>query len=215
MPNHKMRRRHRVDRGHLLRNYVMVKTFSNYVGRVGFVGVRDTGRNTLCERFGRLDEEVIKQFERKAYRELIIDHSQPGAPLARGDMPIRKTTLQMDVIFSKDGPRTCQEITFKYLKAIVFMFDVTKLDTLLYAMSCVREIKEAGGKDAPPYIFVGNKVDKRVDTNRNHIYHQFGKRWAIESGAERYFECSGKRGLECFDLLEYILKKFIHNPCKD
>ncbi|GFX20119.1 hypothetical protein TNCV_1436791 [Trichonephila clavipes] len=204
-----MRKRFKVFDGNILRNYALRKSFTNWVGHVGFVGARGTGRNTLCERFGQLEGGDIKRCERKALRELIIDHSQENAPVAsQGN---RKTLLFMHVIFFlEDGVERCYLSIVSKLKVVVFMFDVTKVDSLEYARTCWKEFKSHLGASMPPCIFVGNKMDKRVDTNRHHIYTDFGRHVAYDLGAKSYFECSAKRCQSCLPLAEYVMKEFIH-----
>ncbi|GFY63168.1 hypothetical protein TNIN_347971 [Trichonephila inaurata madagascariensis] len=206
-----MKRRHfKIYDGNFLHHHLMIKSLKNSVGHVGFIGIRGSGRNTLCERFGQLGGGDIQQCERKAFRSLIIDHSQESAPLA--SLGNRKTLLFMHVIFfSDDGVDRDYVPILQKLKGMIFMFDVTKVNSLEYARECLQDFKNRVDMKMPPYIFVGNKVDKRDDKNRHHIYYDFGRHLAHDLGARNTLNVLQKDATSVFLWLSMLYKNLL-NP---
>ncbi|GFS73493.1 hypothetical protein TNCV_1101951 [Trichonephila clavipes] len=203
--------------GHALRGRVLKKSLGNdWTGRIAFVGVHGTGRNTLCERFGRLSDGDIKRCERRAYRELIIDHSKVRTHYATQG----KTCLAMDVIFfPEDGVERDYSKIVENLKCIVLMIDLNEDETHLVDLMNLMEKLADSCEYLPPCILVGNKKDICIAEDCSYVgdykvrnYYKKGEKIAYEIGAERYFECSAKKGLFCFPLALYVLENFIQNP---
>ncbi|GFS49687.1 hypothetical protein TNIN_208931 [Trichonephila inaurata madagascariensis] len=211
-----MARRLKNLEGHTLRGRLLKRSLGkDWTGQIAFVGVYGVGRNTLCERFGRLSEGDIKRRERRAYRELIIDHSKVRTKYANQG----KTCLTMHVIFPQDGVERDYNKIAEKLNGIVLMIDLNEDETeLVFAKQLLAKLMTSC-EDQPPCILVGNKKDICIAVDRSYEgnyrvrnYYKGGEEMASSIGAERYFECSAKKGLFCFPLAVYVLENFIQNP---
>ncbi|GFS93213.1 hypothetical protein NPIL_52541 [Nephila pilipes] len=150
-----------------LRDEIMKSQYGRvYEGDIGFLGVEGVGRNTLTERFGRMDEWVVEEVERKAFRETAIDLC------TRPRFRSQRTThalLRMHVISPEDAvSRDRYSETICNMNALVFMFDISRsyppgahVNTLAYAYGWFKRIRDSFESSMLPFTLVGNKLDYR------------------------------------------------------
>ncbi|GFR11310.1 hypothetical protein TNCT_6661 [Trichonephila clavata] len=198
-------------RDYSLRSHVMNKNIEDLSSDIGVIGGSRTGRNTLCERFGRLDQgRITEKLKRCHCRYWCIDHSK-----IRIEGKIGTTLLRVHLFFfkSKDRPPYYEDL-LKKLNVIIFLFDLNRRkSTLAHAGRFLKSIKSDRVKREeimPPYIFVGNKKDKRLSKNSAYVFHEKARTKALgKYEALQYFECSAKLSLGCFALARDIMINYI------
>ncbi|GFR11312.1 hypothetical protein TNCT_6671 [Trichonephila clavata] len=196
-------------RDYSLRSHVLNKNILQSFGAIGIVGVSGTGRNTLSERFGRLDQgRITEKLKRCHCRNWYIDHSK-----IRIEGKIGTTLLRVHLFFFKRKYKwTYYKNLLKAVNVIVFVFDLSRRrSTLIDAGGFLREMKEETEDEImPPYIFVGNKKDKRISKNSAYVIHEKARTKALgKYEALQYFECSAKLSLGCFALARDIMINYI------
>ncbi|GFS54403.1 hypothetical protein TNCV_4808941 [Trichonephila clavipes] len=183
----------------ILRPFLIEKVIEpTYVSHIGVVGAHGIGKNTLCERFGRLSDRLMGEVEPRAYREWRIDLSERSSVGNRGTV-----LLCLHIIsFGEDV-----EILRK-LNGIIFMFDVTEPNTLHETIVLVDGfVSDYYGRDRPPSVLVGNKMDQRtIPPTPTHVTTQEGELASLGIHANAYFDCSAKCNVSCDTILDYLLR---------
>ncbi|GFU20344.1 hypothetical protein TNCV_1796111 [Trichonephila clavipes] len=189
-----------------LRSRVISKSVEQHSGSIGIVGTEQTGKNTFCERFKHLDKGVMEEEVRKlACRHLYIDHSKIRVPGKTG-----RTLLRMHIYFVMKEFLYYERLT-RDVKGLVFLFDLSRRkSTLQLAGLSLRQLKIEMAEDImPPYIFVGNKKDKRLSRDGKYERNEKARKKVLEKyRAMEYFECSAKVGIGCFPIAQYIIQNY-------
>ncbi|GFS63184.1 hypothetical protein TNIN_155061 [Trichonephila inaurata madagascariensis] len=121
------------------------------------------------------------------------------------------TTLLRLHIYFVIQERLYYERLTRDVKGLVFLFDLSRRkSTLKEASLYLKQLEIEMEEDImPPYIFVGNKKDKRLSKNRKYEKNEKAEKKALENyQASEYFECSAKVGIGCFPLAQYIIQNY-------
>ncbi|GFR11843.1 hypothetical protein TNCT_722871 [Trichonephila clavata] len=178
----------------------------DYVGHIGVVGPHDVGKNTLCERFGRMSG-LMGEVEKKTDREWILDLSTRPCLGKRGTM-----LLYLHIIpFRKGAEKRNYVEILRKLNGIIFMFDITEQSTLHETVGLVADVVfDFYGSNRPPSILVGNKMDARTPSP-SCVLPEDGDAASIGIHANSYFECSARGNLSCDLVLDYVLRMIIED----
>ncbi|GFS54427.1 hypothetical protein TNCV_4809081 [Trichonephila clavipes] len=175
-----------------------------YVGHIGVMGAHGVGKNTLCERFGRMCEGRIEAVEHKAYRKWRIDLYK--RPLVG---KIGTVLLCLHILFFReDAKKRHYKKILPKLNGIIFMFDITEPNTLHETIELVADfVSDYYGSDRPPLVLVGNKMDQRtLQPTPSHFPPEQGEIASLRINANAYFDCSAKCNAFCGVLLDYLLR---------
>ncbi|KAF8766986.1 uncharacterized protein LOC129966252 [Argiope bruennichi] len=170
-------------------------------------GKRGTGRNTLATRFNAMDGDEFMPGDvvfRNVYRFTIDLSNRPEL----NESGLVHVGILIEPPF-REGE--INEHLFDNVRAFIFLYDVSDFTTLDEANVLFDNWEMASGENMQPFIFVGNKSDRRESPHEFPVCipYWYAETLAVELGALGCYECSALRNTGVGPILDMILRLII------
>ncbi|KAF8766988.1 uncharacterized protein LOC129966253 [Argiope bruennichi] len=167
-------------------------------------GQRGTGRNTLATRFNAMNGDEFMPGDVVVQNEYLFS-------IDLSTRPVLNETGLVHVGILIDPPPLESEFEQRpsgSIRAFIFLFDVSDYETIDEANVLFDELERDAGENIFPFIFVGNKSDRRESPDEFPVCipYSYAETFARAFGALGYYECSALRNTGVGPILDMILR---------